>query len=417
MDYNTFEFKTFEECIGEFHDGKVIKGLMNMGFLTPSIIQRKCLKPILDNRDLVAQSQSGTGKTGAFLIGMITKINLAEKFPQGIILVHTRVLATQIYNIANEMFKFIGEGTKNKLKISICTGGNQQDNDEKTTLNNALNSHILICTPGRIKSLLSYNKMLLAKIKIMVLDEVDGLLEHKLLDQVSSILKCVNRDAQISCFSATMHSDSLDSNLVHFINDPVVIRIKNDADIKIDKIQNYMVNAKEERYKYETLLELYTYLDTCQSIIFVNTREKADVLYNDMIKKGYIVGVIHKEIDDIDRITTMKKFSNGFIRTLISTDVLARGIDIKNVGLVINYDIPRGKTNKEQYLHRVGRCGRYGKVGVAINLLTDDYDEQSAFKDIINFYKVCVNKIKIDKIDEINKYLTGLDGYNFTLKE
>jgi translation initiation factor 4A len=172
-----------------------------------------------------------------------------------------------------------------------------------------------------------------------------------------------------------------------------------------------VVDAQKYHKKFGVLMNLYKNINICQSVIFVNTINNANMLSKKLEKQGHSVGVLHSDLTHKDRILTMKKFRNTAIRVLIATDVIARGIDIEKVGLIINYDVPFGNKFHEQYLHRVGRSGRYGKLGVAINIVTDDRKEWDRLESISQKYKV--EFYELPSLEKINLYLSGVNGYSY----
>jgi superfamily II DNA/RNA helicase len=409
-DYQNIDYDDFDEPLSEFHKGMLLKGVYEYGFEKPSQIQAKSIGPIVDGRDLIAQAQSGSGKTGAFVISSLTKVDVSQDYPQIVILANTRELASQIKDVAHEIGKFIGN-VKHKLKITLCIGGIHDDtNKPEQNLDDAINSHILVCTPGRLGGLLRIHETLLDKLKILVLDEADQLLSDDFILQIKSILKSIPKKTQICLFSATTNSSNIQNTKRHFMSNPVELYIKQE-EIQVEQIKNYVIDAKKENNKYNIILDLYNKINICQAVIFVNTVRKACELASRLRKEGYGVGLIHGKLTDIERMETLKNFRRAKTRILVATDVIARGIDVQQVGLVINYDIPTGENYQEQYIHRIGRSGRYGKVGVAINLLIDDKYEWSRMEGIQESYGIKFMKAPL--LEKITYDLSGIKGYNF----
>jgi superfamily II DNA/RNA helicase len=409
IDYQNIDYDDFDEPLALFHNGMLIKGIYDYGFEKPSPIQAKSFLPVIDGRDLIAQAQSGSGKTGAFVISSLTKVDTSIDAPQIVILANTRELASQIRDVAREIGRFVGG--KNKLKVTLCIGGIHDDhNRTEQNLKDAKNSHVLVCTPGRLNGLLRESKNLLSNLKILVIDEADQLLSPDFIEQIKSILKSIPKSTQICLFSATTNSRNIQNTKKNFMSDPVELYIKKE-EIKVDQIKNYVIDATKESNKYPILLDIYNKVNICQAVIFVNTIRKGSEISSRLRKEGYGVGLIHAKLTDIERMEILKKFRKAQTRILVATDIIARGIDVQQVGLVINYDIPDGDNYQEQYIHRVGRSGRYGKLGVAISLIVDDRNELLRMDDIAKSYGV--NFIRAPKLEKINYDLSGIKGYNF----
>jgi translation initiation factor 4A len=405
-EYQNIDYEDFDEPLYEYHDGKLLKGIYEYGFEMPSIIQAKCIKPIADGRDLIAQAQSGSGKTGAFVIGALMKVNPTVNSPQAVILANTRELASQIKDVTSEIGKFI-----KGLKVILCVGGIQQDyNKTETNLKEAKMSQILVCTPGRLNGLIKIDDKIMDKLKILILDEADQLLSDDFMEQIQGVIKSVPQNTQICLFSATTNSKNIHNTKKHFMSNPVELHIKKEK-IKVDQIKNYVIDAEKESNKYAILVDLYKNINICQAVIFTNSIDKASELASKLKRDGHSVGVIHRKLTDIERMETLKKFRKTQTRILVATDIVARGIDIQQVGLVINYDIPFGEGFQEQYIHRVGRSGRYGKLGVAINIMTNDKFEWYRIKDISKDYNIRFSEMP--ELEDVNYYLSGVGGYNY----
>lgn len=401
-DYQNLDFTNFDDFLFEYHNGELIKGIYSYGFEKPSPIQSKAIMPICDGRDVIAQAKSGSGKTGAFVIGALTRINIDNKFVQVVILANTRELALQIYHVLVNIGLFV------KMKVCLCVGGNV---DTMSNLNDAYESHVLICTPGRLYGLIekdTYNKKtkikLLDRLKILIIDEADMLLGRNFIDQIKNIINNVPKETQICLFSATYSEATLELT-TKFMTRPVSILVESEK-ISVEAIKNYYIDVERNDYKYETLIELYQKVSVCQAVIFVNSVETAIEISNRLNRDGYPIGVIHSKLDDVQRLDIMKKFRLTQTRILIATDLISRGIDVQQVGLVINYDVP---SRSEQYIHRVGRSGRYGKIGVAITFCTHDKIDTYRMKDIERDYNIKFSELPV--LDEINNYLTGLNGF------
>ena len=392
------EFDSFDDVLCEYHDGELLRGIYGYGFERPSKIQSKTIMPMCEGKDLIAQAQSGSGKTGAFGIAALAKVKIELTHPQVIIIGNTRELANQIVGVLNDI------GIHLKIKVCLCVGGIMGNSTFKN-LEEAKKSHILVGTPGRLNDLINKDKNLLKSVKLLILDEADYLLTRDFMAQIKIITQQVPKDTQICLFSATYPEEVL-STTKYFMRTPKQILISND-EVSVELIKNYFVNIKYEEYKYDTLVEFYEKLSVCQAVIFVNSIGKAEELGTRLREDSHTVGIIHSKMDDVERREILKSFRTARIRILVATDIIARGIDVQQVGLVINYDIPK---DAEQYIHRVGRSGRFGKIGVAIALVTDNYQDVKKMQNIEKTYKI--NFDELPSLETVNNILTGLNGFN-----
>jgi len=365
----------------------LLRGLYAYGFEKPALIQQFTIPVIISGQDLRAQSQSGTGKTGSFVTGILQRINEHNNYPQAIIMAPTRELSQQIETVTLNIGNFM------KIKTCLCIGGtsvSQNIEDVKT-------SHIVIGTPGRINDLIDRNAFDIGNIIIFTMDEADELLGREFVTQTRNIVKRLNTTTQICVFSATLQENSvLMTN--KFMSKPVDRFIEREK-LSLDLILQFYIDAIEEKYKIECLNDLYEKLSIGQCIIYVNYKDKAIWLQEQLAVNGHSCEAIHGSLLPAERSEIMKKFRNGICRVLVSTDLLARGIDVQQVGYVINYDLP---IDLDNYLHRIGRSGRYGKKGVAINFITRR--DMRQFKTLKEYYS-----IKIEEMPEptaLNTYLT-----------
>lgn len=382
------------ECLCN-NDGELLNGIFSYGFEKPSAIQAKTIKPINDGRDIVVQSQSGTGKTGAFCIGVLSKIDKDKNFPQCIIIANTRELATQNYHVITNLASFM------HLKITLCIGGT--GSDVRTNILDARNSHILVGTPGRLNDIIDRDihstseTKFIDSVNMLILDEADILLKDDFVEQVKSIIKNIPETAQICIFSATFPDTVLDITN-KFMKNPIKILVEQEK-ISLDLIRHYYIAVECETDKYDVLSEMYKQINISQIIIFVNSISTADNVSRQLISDGHSVGVIHAKLDEIPRMNILRDFRNAKIRVLVATDILSRGIDVQNIGIIINYDLPK---DLDQYIHRVGRSGRYGKIGMAINFVSKNRYDFKQLGLIEDTYK-----IKIECMPEL-KYISAL---------
>lgn len=359
----------------------LLHGIFSYGFKHPSEIQSLAIKPILLGRNVIAQAQSGTGKTGAFSIGILQNINTEEQTTQALVLAPTRELADQIYSF----FKQIGMRMKG-LQISIFKGGTsvQQQKEEAVKL-----PHIIIATPGRALALIEEGFLRCENLKMVCLDEADNLLDEGFINQVQEIFAFLKPEIQILLFSATIPLQIF--NLMeNFMHDPVKILVKAEQ-LTLEGIRQFFVNVDKTEYKFPTLLDIYGQLSIQKAVIFANKKDTVDYLQKSFQEANFEVSAIHGGLEQKEREEIMKQFRTGSSRVLIATDLLGRGIDIQQITLVINFELP---TTLELYLHRIGRSGRYGRKGVAINIC--DTSEMNQINDIQNFYHTKIDELPAD---------------------
>lgn len=371
------EYKTFDEMpLPE----SLLRGIYAHGFEQPSQIQQKAVVPIAEGRDLLAQAQSGTGKTGAFCIGSLCRIDPNLNQIQVIILAPTRELSDQIRKVATAISSFLLKPDS----VYGATGGTPLRDDIKALEKGC---QFLVGTPGRIFDLMSRNILKRDHVRVLILDEADQMLEDRFKEQVFCILKMgFPTETRVALFSATMPPDVIEcANRV--LNEPVRILI-NPEQVTLEGIKQYFVALQREDWKYEALCDIYKQLNINQAIIYCNKRQRAEWLASKMKEEGFTLECIHGEMDVGERRSRMEDFRKGVVRVLISTDLLARGIDVQQVSLVINFEMP---TQKENYIHRIGRSGRYGRKGVAINLVTPD--EMAKLRDIETHYGTSISTL------------------------
>jgi superfamily II DNA/RNA helicase len=361
-----FELTSFDELVdftknntGKPFNENILRGVYNYGFENPSRIQQLSITPIILGRDMIAQAPSGTGKTASFSIGMLQTINPDVNVLQGIILAHTRDLAEQTDRVVQAISQHMN------IKKCLCVGGITSTRDNISQIKKGC--QLIIGTPGRINDLINRKELPSEFIKLLVMDEVDELLRPGFESQVQTIVNKLSDDANICVYSATLSPETLET-AYKFLRNPVNILVEKEK-LSLDGIKQYYINVEREEYKIPTLIDLYKHLRIAQSIIFVSTKEKSMEVENQFVTNDYAVSVINGDLSPTERSDVMLRFRQGDIRVLIATDIIARGIDVQQVNVVINYDIPTGD-NKESYLHRIGRSGRYGRKGLAINLVT-----------------------------------------------
>lgn len=372
------EYATFDD-MGLPED--LLRGIYSFGFEKPSKIQSVAIVPMKDGRDILAQAQSGTGKTGTFTIGALSHVDPAIKKPQVLVLVHVHELARQISLVAK------GIGSSMKLQVLCAVGGNPLREDIKAL---EAGAQFIVGTPGRIFDLVNRNVLDRSEIRMLIMDEADQMLEDLFYKQVMCILdKGFPQTTRVALFSATMPPEVVDvANKI--LRDPVRILIPATS-VRLEGIQQFYVPLDREDHKFECICDLYKHLNISQAVIFCNKRQKAEMLAEKMSAQGFPITCIHGELEKADRSRRMEQFIKGQTRVMISTDMLARGIDIQQVSLVINYELP---TNRENYVHRIGRAGRFGRKGTTINLLLPE--EEGMMKDICEHYGMELSTLPSD---------------------
>ena len=357
----------------------LLRGIYANGFENPSPIQRRAILPMLSKHDIIAQAQSGTGKTGCFTIASLELVDLSESIIQAIILAPTRELSSQIKSVLD----IIGKQMKN-LQTQLLVGGTATDIDIKSIKDNC--PQIVVGCPGRIHDLMRRRHINGQKLKLIVLDEADEMLSSGFKEQIYSIFQFLSNDIQIALFSATM-PPSLFSLTEKFMQNPVKIVVKTEQ-LTLEGIKQYYVNLEDDPQKYDTLKDLFSTFSVSQCIIYCNSVRRVSDLYEAMVQDGYPVCQIHSNLDKADRTKNYEQFRSGGQRVLISSNVTARGIDIQQVSTVINFDIPKC-TNT--YLHRIGRSGRWGRKGTAINFITRR--DFKVLKEIESFYETQITEL------------------------
>jgi translation initiation factor 4A len=364
---------------------ELLRGIYAYGFETPSAIQQRAVLPIVAGHDTIAQAQSGTGKTAAFTISALQKLDFNNKMCQTLVLAPTRELAQQI----RKVFASIGDFLK--VQSHACVGGTSVRDDIRTLSRGV---QVVVGTPGRVGDMIRRNALSTKFVAMFILDEADEMLSRGFRDQIYDVFQALNSDVQVCLFSATMPDEVLEIS-TRFMRNPIRILVKREQ-VTLEGIKQFYVAVEREQWKFETLCDLYETLTITQAIIYCNTRRKVDWLTDQMNAKDFTVSSMHGDMSPQDREVIMKEFRSGSSRVLITTDLLARGIDVQQVSLVINYDLP---ANRENYIHRIGRSGRFGRKGVAINFVTND--DVRAMREIEAFYNTKIEEMPMDVADLI----------------
>jgi translation initiation factor 4A len=363
----------------------LLRGIYSYGFEKPSAIQQRAIKPVLDGRDTIGQAQSGTGKTATFVIGSLQRIDFGNDSCQTLILAPTRELANQIHKVVLALGDYL------HVKCHVCIGGTSVRDDIDALRKG---QHVVVGTPGRVYDMISKRNLRIDDLITFVCDEADEMLSRGFKDQIYDIFKTMPPNVQVCLFSATMAPEILDMT-TKFMRDAVRILVKKD-ELTLEGIRQFYIAIEKEEWKLDTLCDLYETLTITQAIIYCNTRRKVDYLADQMAKRDFTISTMHAELDQKERDLIMREFRSGSSRVLISTDLLARGIDVQQVSLVINFDLP---SNLENYLHRIGRSGRFGRKGVAINMVTNA--DVRTMKEIEKYYHTQIEEMPMDIADLI----------------
>ena len=336
----------------------LLRGIFAYGFESVSPIQKKAIKPIIMGRDIIAQAQSGTGKTATFTIGALSSIQLDQNTTQVLILSPTRELTKQTANVING----IGCMMPN-LRVQTLIGGTSI-NDDLTEMKEST-PHIIAGCPGRVYDVIRRNQNMCKTIQTIIMDEADEMLSSGFKEQVYNIFQYLKKDIQICLFSATL-PDYIQVIINKIMKDPVRVQVKSEQ-LTLEGISQYYIAIENDQQKYAALKDLYSYISVSQCIIYANSLNRVNDLYEAMVEDGFPVCCIHGSMEKEQRDNAFKDFKIGKYRVLISSNVTARGIDIQQVSIVINFDLPK---DIHTYLHRIGRSGRWGRKGVGINFIT-----------------------------------------------
>jgi superfamily II DNA/RNA helicase len=357
----------------------LLRGIYAYGFEKPSPIQCKSIVPIIKGKDIIAQAQSGTGKTAAFSIGALSIVNLSENTTQILVLSPTRELTIQTAKVMSSLGQMM-----NGLKTQVLVGGSSIDEDASMLKNNI--PHVIAGCPGRVYDMIRRGNIVAKNIKLVILDEADEMLSSGFKEQIYNIFQTFNKNIQVALFSATL-PEYINNITAKFMRDPVKVYVKVER-LTLEGISQYYVAVEDDKQKYATLKDLYAIISVSQCIIYCNSVKRVADLYEAMVEDGFPVCCIHSNMDKTARDNSFTEFRTGKHRVLISSNVTARGIDIQQVSVVINFDVPKCV---HTYLHRIGRSGRWGRKGVGINFITRR--DLSKIKELEKYYSTQINEL------------------------
>ena len=365
-------------------DPNLLRSIYAYGFEKPSPIQRRGIKPLVDGRDVIGQAQSGTGKTATFSIGVLSRLDLTKNTTQALIMSPTHELTRQITKVITSLSTMM-EG----IIIKTIIGGSSIDED--VTHMRDKKPHIIVGCPGRVFDMIRRRHINASTIKMVVLDEADEMLSQGFKDQIYNIFQHLNKDVQIALFSATL-PENIYALTDQFMRNPVKIKVAAEQ-LTLEGIKQYFVAVQDDHQKYVTLKDLYGTFSSAQTIIYCNSVKRVIELYEAMVEDNYPVCCIHSSMDHDARKNAITDFSSGTARFLISSNVTARGIDIQQVSLVINFDLPR---DVHTYIHRIGRSGRWGRKGTGINFITRRDVQQ--IKEIEEYYHCQIDELPLNLV-------------------
>jgi translation initiation factor 4A len=355
----------------------LLRGIYSYGFEKPSAIQARAIIPVTTGRDVIAQAQSGSGKTATFTIAALQRVQDSLPCTQILMLSPTRELAQQTSQVVRSLSIHLGTRT------CECIGGTRYSRDEMR------DAQIVIATPGRVLDVIQRCSLRVDKLSLLILDEADEMLSMGFRDIIYDIFQLLPDDMQVCIFSATLPRECLE--ITHrFMRDPIHLLVKQEQ-VTLEGIKQFYVAVGEERFKFDVLVDLYSTISITQAIIFCNSRRKVDWLTDMLSQRDFVGAPRHGNMTFAERQEVMQRFRTGQSRILITTNLVARGIDVQTVSLVLNYDLP---VDRESYVHRIGRSGRFGRKGVAINFVTDG--QVRDLRDIESFYHTEVKEMPMD---------------------
>ncbi|OVA07365.1 Helicase [Macleaya cordata] len=367
----------------------LLRGIYAYGFEKPSAIQQRAVMPIIKGRDVIAQAQSGTGKTSMIALTVCQMVDTSNREVQALILSPTRELAAQTEKVILAVGDYIN------IQAHACIGGKSVGEDIRKL---EYGVHVVSGTPGRVCDMIKRRTLRTRAIKLLVLDESDEMLSRGFKDQIYDVYRYLPPELQVCLISATLPHEILEMTS-KFMTDPVRILVKRD-ELTLEGIKQFFVAVEREEWKFDTLCDLYDTLTITQAVIFCNTKRKVDWLTEKMRSYNFTVSSMHGDMPQKERDAIMGEFRSGTTRVLITTDVWARGLDVQQasflVSLVINYDLPN---NRELYIHRIGRSGRFGRKGVAINFVRSD--DIRILRDIEQYYSTQIDEMPMNVADLI----------------
>ncbi|PKM95128.1 MAG: ATP-dependent RNA helicase [Firmicutes bacterium HGW-Firmicutes-1] len=378
---------------------EITRAVEDMGYTELTTIQLQTIPLILEGNDIIGQSQTGTGKTAAFVIPILHKVDMQIKKPQVLILCPTRELSVQVANEVRKLTKYL-PGIR-----SVAVYGGEPINRQIMALRNG--AQIIIGTPGRTMDHIRRKTIRVEGIHTVILDEADEMLKMGFREDIEIILSDINEDRQTILFSATMPKSILDITN-KYQKDPKLIKVKSGV-MTADTIEQEY-SAVSGKHKTEALCRILDVNKPTRCIVFCNKKKTVDDVADALQLRGYTSEKIHGDLKQELRLSVLSKFNEGIVKILVATDVAARGLDIKEVDLIINFDVP---DKEEYYVHRIGRSGRAGRKGRSITLVTKP--ENRLIQNIMQYTKKSISKNQIPTLDEVNE--SNIENFLETVME
>jgi translation initiation factor 4A len=361
----------------------LLRGIYAYGFENPSEIQKKAILPIIEGKDVVAQAQSGSGKTGSFTVSLLQKIDVTKKETQALVLAPTHELVRQTAKVVEN----IGQNLAG-LTVKTLIGGTSIREDAYEMRTNV--PHVVVGSVGRVLDMFEKKMLLGDELRMLILDEADEMLSQGFSEKIRSMFRdFFPQHMQVVLFSATMPPDIIRIS-ERFMHHPEYILMKKE-DLTLQCIAQYYVAVQNDAMKYKILKDLFATISVSKSIIYCNSVRRVMDLYDSMMRDGFSVCCIHSNMDKRERNRVFQHFRSGDARVLISSDITARGIDVQQVSTVINFDLTR---NVHTYLHRIGRGGRWGRKGTAINFITRQ--DVPDIRKIESYYQIEIQELPVD---------------------
>lgn len=395
IDFNNSTLKQYQKWEDYNLDVDLVRGIYNKGFERPSPIQKVAIKPIIDGKDIRAQAQSGTGKTGAFAIAALQCVNKQEMCSQVLVLANTREIASQNANVFTEFSMYMG------INVCLLSGGSSVQQD---IVNLQVNPHVIVGTPGRVDQMIRSGYLKTDTIKLFIIDEADEMLQAGFKEQVQAIFMSLKRGSvQVAMFSATYEEEELKIS-EEVLQNPVLIDLRQEQQT-LAGIQQYFINVGDypKGNQDDLSIKLYTLVDLLkkysfgQSVIFITSKIKASYIYSGLQQHGVPCALISAELQQFERGKVLEAFKKGECRTLVSSGLLSRGVDVQNLSVVFCLDVPP-ENKKSTYIHRIGRSGRFGKKGVAINILYNP--EFNNLTKIMSYYNTSIQPLTTECLEQ-----------------
>ncbi|WP_312059499.1 DEAD/DEAH box helicase [Anaerotignum sp.] len=382
---------------------EIYKAVLDMGFEEATPIQSMAISVVKEGRDVIGQSQTGTGKTAAFGIPCLERVNPDDRRLQALILCPTRELAIQVSEEFRKLLKY-----KENIRVLPIYGGQPIDRQIAALKKGA---HVVIGTPGRVMDHMRRRTLKMETVQMMVLDEADEMLDMGFREDIEMILTKIPEDHQTLLFSATLSPEILDITR-RFLKDPEFIKVVR-KELTVPNIEQAYFDVKEKT-KLDALTRIIDVYDPRLAMVFCNTKKRVDDLVELLQGRGYFAEGLHGDLKQPQRDKVMQKFRNGTIEILVATDVAARGIDVDDIDVVFNYDVPQ---DEEYYVHRIGRTGRAGKSGKAFTFCVGK--EIYKLRDIMRYTKTKIAQQKLPTLSDVEEMKTNifLDKLKDTMNE